>query len=112
RDVSVSLYRYAHEQLRSRGILLADCKLEFGLLDGELIVIDELFTPDSSRFWAEEKYALDIEIDSMDKEPVRTYLANSDWDQNSEPDRLPESVVLETTQRYREIYRRITGMIR
>ncbi|MCI3922817.1 phosphoribosylaminoimidazolesuccinocarboxamide synthase [Paenibacillus sp. TRM 82003] len=112
RDVSLQLYAYAHERLRERGIILADCKFEFGLLDGELILIDELFTPDSSRFWAEENYALDIEIDSMDKEPVRTYLANSDWDKESEPAPLPEAVVAETTKRYREIYRRITGLNR
>jgi len=110
--VSLELYRFAHERLKSRGIILADCKFEFGLLDGELILIDELFTPDSSRFWAEENYALDIEIDSMDKEPVRTYLANSDWDKESEPGPLPAAVVEETTKRYREIYRRITGETR
>jgi phosphoribosylaminoimidazole-succinocarboxamide synthase len=112
RDVSLRLYEYAHEKLAARGIILADCKFEFGLLDGELILIDELFTPDSSRFWAEENYALDIEIDSMDKEPVRTYLANSDWDKESEPGPLPTEVVEETTKRYREIYRRITGVTR
>ncbi len=112
RDVSLRLYEYAHEKLKQRGILLADCKFEFGLLDGELILIDELFTPDSSRFWAEENYALDIEIDSMDKEPVRHYLANSDWDKESEPGPLPADVVEETTKRYREIYRRITGVTR
>lgn len=109
RDVSIRLYDYAHGKLKERGIILADCKFEFGLLDGELILIDELFTPDSSRFWAEEKYALDIEIDSMDKEPVRTYLANSDWDKISEPPALPDDVVQETTRRYREIYRRIVS---
>jgi phosphoribosylaminoimidazole-succinocarboxamide synthase len=107
--VSIELYRYAHEKLKSRGIILADCKFEFGLLGDELILIDELFTPDSSRFWAEENYAFDIEIDSMDKEPVRTYLANSNWDKESEPGPLPVEVVEETTKRYREIYRRITG---
>nr|WP_274363089.1 MULTISPECIES: phosphoribosylaminoimidazolesuccinocarboxamide synthase [unclassified Paenibacillus] len=109
RDASLQLYVFAHEKLMERGIILADCKFEFGLIDGELILIDELFTPDSSRFWAKENYALDIEIDSMDKEPVRTYLAQSDWDKNSEPDPLPQRVVEETTRRYREIYRRITG---
>lgn len=112
KSVSLALYRYAHDKLKSSGIILADCKFEFGLLDGKLILIDELFTPDSSRFWAEENYALDIEIDSMDKEPVRTYLANSDWDKVSEPGPLPDGVVAETAQRYREIYRRITGVER
>ncbi|WP_223068871.1 phosphoribosylaminoimidazolesuccinocarboxamide synthase [Paenibacillus caui] len=106
---SLELYAYVRDYCGERGILLADCKLEFGLLDGKLIVIDEMFTPDASRFWAKENYALDIEIDSMDKEPVRSYLAHSDWDGNSQPAPLPPSVVEETTKRYREIYRRLTG---
>ncbi|MNI60542.1 Phosphoribosylaminoimidazole-succinocarboxamide synthase [compost metagenome] len=72
-------------------------------------MIDEIFTPDASRFWSKENYALDIEIDSMDKEPVRTYLAGSDWDKNSQPDPLPVHVVEETTRRYRDIYKRLTG---
>ena len=63
----------------------------------------------SSRFWAEDKYELGIEIDSMDKEPVRTYLLGSDWDRDSKPAPLPDSVVAETTDRYRTIYRLLTG---
>lgn len=109
RDKSLQLYAYAHDYCAARGIILADTKFEFGLVDGKVIVIDELFTPDSSRFWAKENYALDIEIDSMDKEPVRTYLANSGWDKNSEPDPLPESVVAETSRRYRDILHRLTA---
>lgn len=107
-EKSIKLYQFAHEYCEQRGIILADCKFEFGLIDGQVILIDELFTPDSSRFWAKEKYALDIEIDSMDKEPVRTYLLNSDWDKNSEPAPLPEDVVAETTRRYQDIYQRLT----
>lgn len=109
RDRTLELYAYVRDYCEERDILLADCKLEYGLLDGKLIVIDEMFTPDASRFWAKENYALDIEIDSMDKEPVRTYLANSDWDKNSTPDPLPAAVVEETTRRYRDIYRKLTG---
>ncbi|GKU80539.1 phosphoribosylaminoimidazolesuccinocarboxamide synthase [Paenibacillus sp. L3-i20] len=109
RDRSIELYRFAHEFCKERGIILADCKFEFGLIDGKVILIDEIFTPDSSRFWAEGNYAFDVEIDSMDKEPVRTYLLGSDWDQNSKPDPLPEPVVSATTARYREIYRLLTG---
>ncbi len=104
---SIRLYRYAADYCERRGIILADCKFEFGMIDGQIILIDELFTPDSSRFWAKENYALDIEIDSMDKEPVRTYLANSGWDKTSEPDELPAYVVEETSRRYREILRRL-----
>lgn len=105
---SIELYEFARDYCEARGIILADTKFEFGLLDGELILIDEIFTPDSSRFWAKENFAYDIEIDSMDKEPVRTYLAGSGWDKNSKPDPLPESVVEETSARYRDIYRRLT----
>jgi phosphoribosylaminoimidazole-succinocarboxamide synthase len=109
REKSLKLYEYAHAYCQERGIVLADTKFEFGLVDGKVILIDEIFTPDSSRFWAKENYELDIEIDSMDKEPVRTYLSNSDWDKNSEPDPLPASVVEETSRRYRDILNRLTG---
>jgi phosphoribosylaminoimidazole-succinocarboxamide synthase len=104
---SLQLYEYARDYCEKRGIILADTKFEFGLADGEIILIDEVFTPDSSRYWAREKYALDTEIDSMDKEPVRTYLAQSGWDKNSEPDPLPAAVVEETTRRYLDIYHRL-----
>ncbi|MFD0589977.1 phosphoribosylaminoimidazolesuccinocarboxamide synthase [Paenibacillus sp. GCM10027627] len=109
RDRSIELYRFAHAYCKERGIILADCKFEFGLIDGKVVLIDEIFTPDSSRFWSEGNYAYDVEIDSMDKEPVRTYLLGSDWDRDSMPDPLPEPVVAATTARYREIYRRLTG---
>lgn len=109
KDRSIKLYEFAHEYCAKHGIILADCKFEFGLIDGKVILIDEIFTPDSSRFWAENNYAYDIEIDSMDKEPVRTYLLGSDWDRDSKPAPLPESVVNETTNRYLDIYSRLTG---
>lgn len=105
---SILLYMMAHQYCQQRGIILADTKFEFGILDGRIILIDEVFTPDSSRFWATENYELDIEIDSMDKEPVRTYLSGSGWDKNSAPAPLPEAVVEATSERYREIYRRLT----
>ncbi|TBL68009.1 phosphoribosylaminoimidazolesuccinocarboxamide synthase [Paenibacillus thalictri] len=104
---SIMLYEFARKLCEERGIILADTKFEFGLIDGEIILIDEIFTPDSSRFWAKENYAFDIEIDSMDKEPVRTYLSNSGWDKNSEPDPLPDHVVEETSRRYLDIYKRL-----
>jgi phosphoribosylaminoimidazole-succinocarboxamide synthase len=108
-DRSLKLYKFGRDFCAKRGIILADCKFEFGLIDSQIILIDELFTPDSSRFWAQENYALDIEIDSMDKEPVRAYLAGSDWDKNSPPPALPPEVTTATTSRYQEIYRRLTG---
>lgn len=108
-EKSLKLFAFAREYCAERGIILADCKFEFGLLDGKVILIDEIFTPDASRFWAKDNYALDIEIDSMDKEPVRTYLSASSWDKNSKPDPLPIEVVEETTRRYLDIYHRLTG---
>ncbi len=109
RDKSIELYEFARKQCLQHDIILADCKFEFGLIDGKLILIDEIFTPDSSRFWAKSNYALDIEIDSMDKEPVRTYLAGTDWDKNSQPDPLPAEVVQATADRYLAIYEKLTG---
>ncbi|MEK3948835.1 phosphoribosylaminoimidazolesuccinocarboxamide synthase [Paenibacillus sp. FSL H7-0703] len=108
-EKSLALYEFARAFCEKRGIILADCKFEFGLVNGKVILIDEIFTPDSSRFWAQEKYELDVEIDSMDKEPVRSYLASSGWDKNSKPDQLPADVVKETTARYTDIWRRLTA---
>lgn len=108
-EKSLALYEFARAFCEKRGIILADCKFEFGLVNGKVILIDEIFTPDSSRFWAQEKYELDVEIDSMDKEPVRSYLASSGWDKNSKPDPLPAEVVKETTARYTDIWRRLTA---
>ncbi|WP_256761752.1 phosphoribosylaminoimidazolesuccinocarboxamide synthase [Cohnella sp. WQ 127256] len=108
RDRSLKLYEFGRDYCAKRGIILADCKFEFGLIGNDIILIDELFTPDSSRFWAEENYKLDVEIDSMDKEPVRAYLAASDWDKNSPPPSLPAAVVETTTARYQDIARRLT----
>ncbi|WP_145028304.1 phosphoribosylaminoimidazolesuccinocarboxamide synthase [Paenibacillus sp. Y412MC10] len=110
-EKSLKLYDFARRYCDERGIILADCKFEFGVLDGKVILIDEIFTPDSSRFWAKENYALDIEIDSMDKEPVRSYLASTPWDKNSHPDPLPQPVVDETTRRYVDIYERLTKRV-
>jgi phosphoribosylaminoimidazole-succinocarboxamide synthase len=109
RGCSIKLYNFAHEKCLEKGIILADCKFEFGIIDGEIIVIDEMFTPDASRFWAQDKYALDIEIDSMDKEQVRSYLLASDWDRDSKPAPLPDHIVAKTAQRYLDIYTALTG---
>lgn len=106
-EKSIRLYQFAHDYCANHDIILADTKFEFGIVDGQVILIDEIFTPDSSRYWAGEKYELDVEIDSMDKEPVRTYLANSGWDKNSEPDPLPDDVVEATSRRYRTILDRL-----
>ncbi|MFD0710721.1 phosphoribosylaminoimidazolesuccinocarboxamide synthase [Paenibacillus sp. GCM10027626] len=101
--LSLALYQLGNEYCEQRGILLADTKFEFGRVGDDIVLIDELFTPDSSRFWHKDKYALDIEIESLDKEPVRKYLAGSGWDRNSPPAPLPAPVVAATAERYKEI---------
>jgi phosphoribosylaminoimidazole-succinocarboxamide synthase len=108
RDRSLQMYAVGRDYCQSKGIILADTKFEFGFIGDQLLLIDEMLTPDSSRYWAADKYELGVEIDSMDKEPVRTYLANSGWDKNSEPAPLPADVVEATSRRYQDIYRILT----
>lgn len=106
---SLEIYRYAVEYARSRGIIVADTKFEFGLVDGKLALIDELLTPDSSRFWSADDYCVGRSQPSFDKQPVRDWLAASGW--NGEPPlpELPPDVIEATTRRYRAIYERFTG---
>jgi phosphoribosylaminoimidazole-succinocarboxamide synthase len=106
---SLRLYERASKILEKKGIILADTKFEFGFLGEELILIDEILTPDSSRFWAEEDYAIGVSPPSLDKQFVRDYLETTEWDKNSEPPELPEEIVKKTTEKYLEIYERITG---
>ena len=107
--VSIELYQKASLHALSKGIIIADTKFEFGLLDGELILIDEIFTPDSSRFWPVSTYSPGKSQPSLDKQFVRDYLLSSDWDRDSVPPPLPDDIVEQTSQRYREIYRLLTG---
>jgi phosphoribosylaminoimidazole-succinocarboxamide synthase len=91
-------------------LILADTKFEFGHVDGQgLILIDELLTPDSSRFWEAAAWRPGSVPDSFDKQPVRDFLEQSGWDKNSPPPSLPPSVVEDTTRRYLQAYRRLTG---
>jgi phosphoribosylaminoimidazole-succinocarboxamide synthase len=106
---SVQLYASAREYARSRGILLADTKLEWGLVDGQLLLIDEVFTPDSSRFWPADEYRPGRGQPSFDKQFVRDWLEQTSWDKNSPPPPLPDDVVEQTRQRYIEAYERLTG---
>lgn len=108
-EVSLQLFKRGSEYLAEKGIILVDTKYEFGLIDGELVLIDEIHTPDSSRFWSKEDYEKHPDsAEQLDKEYVRAYLLNNKKD-GRYPDELPEEVVKETTRRYREIYRMITG---
>jgi phosphoribosylaminoimidazole-succinocarboxamide synthase len=109
RDISLELYRRGAELARARGIIIADTKFELGLVDGELVVCDEVMTPDSSRFWPLDEWKPGITPPSFDKQPVRDYLDALDWDKNPPPPPLPLDVVDATSRRYIEAYERITG---
>ena len=106
---SLEIYHYAHDYARSRGIIIADTKMEFGLIGGRLVLIDELLTPDSSRFWDAARYEVGQAQPSFDKQPLRDWLVASGWDKEPPAPALPPQVVEETAERYREAYCRLTG---
>jgi phosphoribosylaminoimidazole-succinocarboxamide synthase len=106
---SLALYRFAAQYARERGIIIADTKFEFGWLGDELIVIDELLTPDSSRFWAVDTYEPGKPQPSFDKQFVRDWLTKSGWNREPPAPELPPDVVEGTAERYREAFRRLTG---
>jgi phosphoribosylaminoimidazole-succinocarboxamide synthase len=106
---SLALYKYGSEYARERGIIIADTKFEFGLLDGEPIVIDELLTPDSSRFWDADDYAPGTHQEAYDKQFVRDWLSTLDWNREPPGPELPPDIVNETARIYREVYKRLTG---
>ena len=107
RTLSLEIYRAATDWASSRGILIADTKFEFGWRDGELILIDEVLTPDSSRFWDAGVYQPGHPQPSFDKQFVREWLTASDWDRESPPPRLPDAIVEQTAAKYAEAYRRL-----
>jgi phosphoribosylaminoimidazole-succinocarboxamide synthase len=109
RESSLAIYQYARDYARGRGVIIADTKLEFGFVDGKLILIDELLTPDSSRFWDASQYNVGSSQPSFDKQPVRDWLIASGWNKEPPAPTLPTNVIEATTQRYREAYHRLTG---
>jgi len=109
RAISLELYQRGAALAAERGIIIADTKFELGLVDGELIVCDEVLTPDSSRFWPADAWALGSTPPSFDKQPVRDFLDGLDWDKQPPPPPLPDEVVASSSARYIEAYERITG---
>lgn len=109
RDLSLQIYGRASEYARSRGIILADTKFEFGLLDDQIILIDEVLTPDSSRFWPADQYQPGGGQPSYDKQFVRDWLESTTWDKNSPPPLLPADVIERTRSKYVEAFERLTG---
>jgi len=108
-EVTKAVFRFGHDFAHERGVILADTKMEFGFLDGQLILIDELFTPDSSRFWDMDGYAPGQTQPSFDKQFVRDYLTEQGWDRNPPAPELPDDIVVKTAERYLEAYRLLTG---
>ncbi|MGA0242706.1 MAG: phosphoribosylaminoimidazolesuccinocarboxamide synthase [Candidatus Marinamargulisbacteria bacterium] len=107
-QLSVALYETACKHASDRGIIIADTKFEFGLLDGDIIIIDEALTPDSSRFWAESSYKVGVSPRSFDKQIVRDYVASTDWDGVSPMPQLPDHIVEKTAAEYATIQRLLT----
>lgn len=109
RDLSLRIYKAAAEYAATRGIIIADTKFEFGMVDGELILIDEVLTPDSSRFWPAEGYKAGQSQPSFDKQYLRDWLSGQPWDKTPPPPALPKEVVEATQNKYLEAYRILTG---
>jgi phosphoribosylaminoimidazole-succinocarboxamide synthase len=109
RDASMELYKFASTLAEGRGLILADTKFEFGLIDGDLVLIDEALTPDSSRYWEGATYQVGTSPESYDKQFVRDWLIRSGWDKESEPPRLPDDIVAQTRERYLTAYQRLVG---
>lgn len=109
KEKSLAIYSYARTYAIARGIIIADTKMEFGLVNGKLILIDELLTPDSSRFWDAKLYRVGQSQPSYDKQPVRDWLVQSGWNKEPPTPMLPTEVIEATAKRYREAYYRLTG---
>lgn len=109
RDLSLKIYTTARDYAEKRGIIVADTKFEFGELDGKIILVDEVLTPDSSRFWPADQYKVGTSPVSLDKQYVRDYLETLDWNKTAPGPELPADVVKKTSEKYLEAYRMLTG---
>lgn len=109
RTISLKLYQKAHAYALERGIIIADTKFEFGLYEGRLILVDEVLTPDSSRFWPKDTYTPGRPQESFDKQFIRDWLKNSGWQEGTPPPSLPPEIVSQTRERYLEALYRLTG---
>jgi phosphoribosylaminoimidazole-succinocarboxamide synthase len=109
RDATIAIYSHARELAEKKGIIIADTKLEFGIEDDDIILIDEVLTPDSSRFWPMDGYRPGKTPESFDKQFVRDYLVNLPWDMKSPPPKLPPEIVKKTQEKYAEALRRLTA---
>src|SRR6266513_1020149 len=109
KTLSLEIYAHGRDHAAQKGIIVADTKFDFGTIDGELFLIDECLTPDSSRFWPKDQYAVGQSPPSFDKQCVRDYLETLDWDKTPPAPRLPKDVIEKTSVKYLEAFRRLTG---
>jgi phosphoribosylaminoimidazole-succinocarboxamide synthase len=109
RDLTLTIYKKASDYARSRGIIIADTKFEFGVVDGQIILADEVLTPDSSRFWPADTYSPGGAQPSYDKQFVRDYLESIQWNKQPPAPALPPGVALRTSEKYKDAYRTLTG---
>ena len=109
KELSLKIYTAARDYAAEKGIIVADTKFEFGEIDGKIILVDEVLTPDSSRFWPADQYVEGTSPVSLDKQFVRDYLESLDWDKNPPAPELPASVVDKTAEKYLDAYRMLTG---
>ena len=110
REISLAIYQYGRDYAIERGIIIADTKFEFGLCDGQLILIDEVLTPDSSRFWPADEYEPGRPQKSFDKQFLRDYLTEIGWAKQPPPPKLPDEIIQKTREKYLEALRRLTGI--
>ncbi len=111
RNATLTIYDFAEKKASEKGIIIADTKMEFGMVDGQLIIIDELLTPDSSRFWPKESWKPGQNQISYDKQQIRDYLETLTWDKQPPAPILPEELILKTSGLYKEIYEILTGKV-
>ena len=109
KDLSLEIYSHGRDHAAQRGIIVADTKFEFGKIDNQLLLIDEVLTPDSSRFWPKDKYIVGQSPPSFDKQFVRDYLETLDWDKTPPAPKLPREIIEKTSAKYVEAFERITG---
>ncbi|MBN2088348.1 phosphoribosylaminoimidazolesuccinocarboxamide synthase [candidate division KSB1 bacterium] len=110
-ESSLEIYRWGRQYAETKGIIIADTKFEFGILDGQLLLIDEVLTPDSSRFWPMASYQPGISPPSYDKQFVRDYLNSLQWDKTPPAPKLPDAIVIKTREKYIEAFEKLTGEI-
>ena len=109
RDLSLKIYTTARDYAEKRGIIVADTKFEFGVINGKIILADEVLTPDSSRFWPQDQYQVGTSPVSLDKQFVRDYLETLDWDKQAPGPEIPADVIEKTAEKYREAYKKLSG---